>query len=270
MGSSASQTGGTASVDTAAVARSVWDNDIITKANRRIGWADTADVVNTIPGSGDGTEPETLIVLNTADSTAIEGASVVIRTLNQTTVKVDGLETDVNARLILELDVASYFAALTANNYTQLLDTLVVASGGGTDTLWMTEFDPGTPTVAGTGILYDWIYDINGNPDSGIVVSAEIPEGFKNVRYGSVNISRLSRSDTTGANGYWSLELYQYDSLTVNGAMDTTVYYIITGSKESLGEMEGGNIFTIEYKMPAAVSQQLNPGGGYDVTGDDD
>jgi hypothetical protein len=111
--------------------------------------------------SGGGTEAETLVVISSADSTLIQGASVVVRTLDQSTVKVDGLFTDQNGGRILELNPDSFFVALTHNNYTQTLDTLLVSSGGGTDTLWMPRFNPGNPPSADLCRVYGWIYGRN-------------------------------------------------------------------------------------------------------------
>jgi hypothetical protein len=50
--------------------------------------------------SGGGTEAETLIVMSSADSTLIQGVSIVVRTLDQSTVKIDGLFTDQNGNRI--------------------------------------------------------------------------------------------------------------------------------------------------------------------------
>jgi hypothetical protein len=117
--------------------------------------------------TGGGTEPETVIVLSVGDTTQIQGAVVVVRTLDQSTVKVPGLTTDVNGKLILELGdgvgTDSFFVATSHNNYIYKTDTIAVASGGGTDTVWMTQFSPNSPTDTGKVTLYVWTDDILGD-----------------------------------------------------------------------------------------------------------
>ena len=98
------------------------------------------DKVDGLTLSGGGSEPETLIVLAAHDSTLIQGARVTVRTIDQSTTRIDGLMTDVNGRLILELDPDSFFVAVIANNYEQIKDTIIVAGGGGTDSLWLQLF----------------------------------------------------------------------------------------------------------------------------------
>jgi len=158
--------------------------------------------------SGGGTEPETLIVMSAADSTLIQGARTTIRTLDQSTVKVDGFTTDVNGKLIVDLDPASFFVAVTANNYSLLLDTLPVAPGGGTDTLWLTEFNPGSPSTPDLCRVYGWVYDLSGLPLSEVTVAAEIPAEYHPVKYSGAIITPFKKMTTTDANGYWQIDLF--------------------------------------------------------------
>lgn len=209
--------------------------------------------------NGSGTEPETLVVLSTSDSTAIESASIVIRTLNQTTIKVDGWLTDVNGLANLELDIASYFRSVTHNNYTQVNDTLVVANDGGTDTVWMIPFDPGSPTAGGTGVLYGRIHDMTGAILQGAIVTITIPDKFKNLTHDGVVVTPFNRADTTDSNGDWSISLYQYNELS-----DTTAYYIVTANEPSSGQIIGGEIFSIGYLMPDSTQHRLSFGSDFD------
>ena len=209
--------------------------------------------------TGGGTEPETLVVLSTSDSTAIESASIVIRTLDQTTVKVDGWLTNVSGKANLELDIASYFRSVTHNNYTQVNDTLAVASGGGTDTTWMTPFDPGTATAGGTGVLYGRIHDVRGTVLQGAIVTVTIPDKFKNLTHDGVVVTPFNRADTTDSSGDWSISLYQYNELS-----DTTAYYIVTANEPSSGQIIGGEIFSVGYLMPDSVQHKLAFGSDFD------
>jgi len=157
--------------------------------------------------SGGGTEAETLIVISSADSTLIQGVSVVVRTLDQSTVKIDGLSTDQNGSRILELNPDSFFVALTHNNYTQILDTLVVTSGGGTDTLWMARFNPGDPPSPDLCRVYGWVYDITGDPVEKTEITAEITSEYHPLKYNGVIITPFRKSVESDSAGYWYMDL---------------------------------------------------------------
>jgi len=203
------------------------------------------DDIAAISTTGGGTEPETLIVLNTVDSTQIQGAVITVRTLDQSTVKVDGLTTDVNGKRILELDADSFYVAITANNYTLTQDTVVVASGGGTDTLWMTEFDPGSPEDPDLCRVYGWVYNISGDSLSGIEITAEIPRSYHPVKYDGIVITPFSASDTTDSSGYWYIDLIQSSGLSV------TAQYLFTIKYSS------GVIYRTQTVVPDSTSWQL-------------
>lgn len=176
-----------------------------------VGIDGTNDLHSKIDGlslSGGGTEPETLIVKNVEDSTLIQGARVVVRTLDQSTTKVDGLSTDVNGKLILDMDSDFYFVAITANNYRQSLDTLTVEAGGGTDVLWLTSFDPGNPAQPDLCRVFGWVYDLSGQPLSEVTVLAEIPSQYQPVRYSNVVITPFRKTTSTDVAGYWYLDLF--------------------------------------------------------------
>jgi hypothetical protein len=196
--------------------------------------------------SGGGTESETLIVLALEDSTAIQGARITIRTLNQSTVKVPGLTTDVNGKRILELDADSFYVALTANNYVQTTDTLVVQSGGGTDTLFMAIFDPGDPADPDLCRVYGWVYDISGDSLSGIEVTAEIPRSYHPIKYSGIVITPFSKSTQTDSTGYWYIDLFPNSVLS-----DTTSKYLFTIKYRS------GVIYRTEKAVPDSTSWQL-------------
>lgn len=157
--------------------------------------------------SGGGTEAETLVVISSADSTLIQGVSVVVRTLDQSTVKVDGLFTDQNGSRVLELNSDSFFVALTHNNYTQTLDTLLVTSGGGTDTLWMARFNPGDPPSPDLCRVYGWVYDISGDPLEKSEITAEITSEYHPLKYSGVIITPFRKSVESDSAGYWYLDL---------------------------------------------------------------
>lgn len=202
--------------------------------------------VDNLSLSGGGTEPETLIVLALDDSIAIQGARITVRTLDQSTVKVPGLTTDVNGKRILELDTDSFYVALTANNYIQATDTLVVLSGGGTDTLFLSEFDPGDPVEPDLCRVFGWVYDISGDSLSGIEVTAEIPRDYHPVKYSGIVITPFSKSTQTDSSGYWHIDLFPNSVLS-----DTTSNYLFTIKYHS------GVIYRTEMAVPDSTSWQL-------------
>jgi hypothetical protein len=196
--------------------------------------------------SGGGTEAETLVVISSADSTLIQGASVVVRTLDQSTVKVDGLFTDQNGGRILELNPDSFFVALTHNNYTQTLDTLLVSSGGGTDTLWMPRFNPGNPPSADLCRVYGWIYDIAGEPVERTLINAEITSEFHPVKYNGLIITPFKKMAESDSAGYWYMDLFPNQLLSKT---DSKYLFIV--------EYPSGVIYKTKTAVPDSSSWQL-------------
>lgn len=196
--------------------------------------------------SGGGTEPETLVVLSSVDSTHIQGARTIVRTLDQSTVRVDGLTTDTDGRLIIELDSDSFFVAVTANNYIQSLDTLIVEQGGGTDTLWLTDFDPGNPSSPDLCRVFGWVYDLSGLPLSGVTVTAAIPAEYQPVKYSGVIITPFKKSTATDEYGYWQLDLLPNTILS-----DPLSRYSFTI------EYPSGVVYKIRIEVPNQSSWQL-------------
>ena len=194
-------------------------------------------------GSGGGSEAETLIVLSTGDSTLIQSARVMVRTIDQSTIKVDGLLTDVNGKLILELDPDSFFVAVTHNNYTQIQDTIVVPSGGDTDSLFMTIFDPGSPSSADLCRVYGYLYDGEGGTYKNAVVQAQIPDNFWPIYHDNkaINANVSTKSDSVG---YWQLDLWVNSTLS-----DTTSRWYVTGS------VRGTELFYEKINVPDSTSK---------------
>jgi hypothetical protein len=210
------------------------------------GTNDLHSKVDNLSLSGGGTEAETLVVVSVDDSTLIQGARTTIRTIEQSTVKVDGLSTDVNGRLIVELDADSFFVAVTANNYTQALDTLLVEAGGGTDTIWMASFDPGNPATPELCRVYGWVYDISGQPLSAVTVKVEIPAEFQPVKYDGVIITPFRKTAETDVSGYWQIDLLPNSILS-----DPESRYFFTV------EYPSGVVFKAKVEVPNQASWQL-------------
>ncbi|UCC79003.1 MAG: hypothetical protein JSW64_12095 [Candidatus Zixiibacteriota bacterium] len=237
-----SNTGGSASVPDSVAARI----DSILASLGYDASTDAHEKIDNLSLSGGGSEPETLIVMSSPDSTLIEGASVVVRTLDQSTVKVDGLLTDQNGRRLLELDPDSFFVALTHNNYGLTLDTIVVLSGGGTDTLWMTEFDPGQPSSPDLCRVYGWIYDISGNAVELTDVTVEIPSKHYPLKYNGIIITPFRKTTESDSTGYWYIDLFPNQLLSKS---DSEYLFTI--------EYPSGVIFKTKTAVPDSSSWQL-------------
>jgi len=204
------------------------------------------DDIAAISTQGGGTEPETLFVFD-SDTTAIQGVSVTVRNLDQTSTKVPGHRTDSSGKVFLELDPDSFVVALYANNYIQAdLDTIVVATGGGTDTLWMTRFDPGNPPSPDLCRVYGWVYDITGDSLEDVTVISEIPPEFHPVKYSNVIITPFKKTTETDSTGYWQIDLFPNSVLS-----DTDSRYLF------IIEYPAGVVFKTRVQIPDSTSWQL-------------
>ncbi len=204
------------------------------------------DDIAAISTQGGGTEAETLFVFD-SDTTAIEGVSVTVRNLDQTSTKVPGRRTDSSGSLFLELDPDSFVVALHANNYFQPdLDTIAVATGGGTDTLWMSRFDPGNPPLADLCRVYGWVYDITGDSLEGVIVTSEIPPEFHPVKYSNIIITPFKKTTQTDSSGYWQIDLFPNSVLSDT---DSRYFFVI--------EYPSGVVFKTRVEVPDSTSWQL-------------
>ena len=136
--------------------------------------------------------------------------------------------------------------AATHNNYAQSLDTIVVSSGGGTDTLWMTQFDPGVPSSPDLCRVYGWVYDISGAPVENATVVIEIPSVYHPVKYGGIVITPFSKNTDSDSAGYWEMDLLPNQILS-----KTDSEYMFTIESPS------GVIFKLKTAVPDSSSWQL-------------
>jgi len=233
-------------VDTASIARSVWDNDILTRSARSIGFADTVNTVLNTTSGGTGAFACSLYCLNMADSSAIQGAFV--RVLNSDQNATCGIgQTNTQGLSIFSLDSTQYHAwgYLTGYSFFSLPDTLIVTASGYSDTLWAERYDPGEPTSPALCRAYGWVNDLSGNPMSGVTVQAAI--GTAPLSYGSIIVSPYNKSTVTDSVGYWQLDLIPNESLQPEGTKYIFTVYYNTGS-----------IATKVVEVPDLASWQLN------------
>ena len=199
-----------------------------------------------VTGSSSGSEPETLLVFCLADTSRIQGAQVTVRTVDQSTVKVIGMTTDVNGCLLMSLNPEDYWVDAFAQGYNPAYDTLTVAIGGGTDSLFLARFNPGSPPIPGLCRVYGWVYDISGDSLGGIAITAEIPREYHPVKYQNVVITPFSKSTATDSTGYWQIDLIPSALLSV-----ADIEYLFTLNYES------GVIYRVRVIVPQEPSWQL-------------
>jgi len=204
------------------------------------------DHIASLTISGGGTEPETLLVMSYNDSTLIQDARVRVKTIDQSTIKVPGLSTDVNGSRILELDPDSFFVSVNHNNYLMIQDTIVVESGGGTDTVWMSLFDPGNPADPDLCRVYGWVYDLTGDPLENIRVTSEIPTDYHPVKYSGAIVTPFKKSVSADSTGYWEIDLFPNSVLS---NVNSKYLFIIENS--------AGIVLKTRVAVPDSASWQL-------------
>jgi hypothetical protein len=161
---------------------------------------------------GSGSEACTIFVRQNGFA-PIQGARIVIRTIDQLATKVPGLYTGVDGAGAIELDAESYFISIMANNYVSITDTIIVTH----DSTWnfsVILFDPGNPPSADLCRIYGWIYDLSGELLPDVSVSAEIPSDYQPVKYDDIIITPFKKETETDSKGYWQLDLFPNEVLS--------------------------------------------------------
>ncbi|HBC45898.1 MAG TPA: hypothetical protein DEO84_10845 [candidate division Zixibacteria bacterium] len=199
--------------------------------------------ISSLSISGGGSEACTLFVRQNGTA-PIQGAKVVIRSLDQTATRVPGLSTDINGRRFVELDPASYYLSITANNYVPISETLAVHK----DSTWlisMTLFDPGNAASPDLCRVYGWVYDIGGENLADVTVSAEIPTDYQPVKFGNVIITPFKKFAKSDSAGYWQIDLFPNSVLS---RTDSKYQFTI--------EYPSGVIMKSKIAVPDSVSWQ--------------
>jgi hypothetical protein len=225
-------------VDSAKLARSVWDNDIVEQSSRSV------DLSSCQAGSG--AYPCSLYVYNSADSSAIQG--ILIRFMNDSETATEALGiTDPNGMVVASLDAAQYkiWPYKAGVDFEALPDSLTVSSPASVDTIWGSGFDPGAPAGAQLCRTFGWVYDLSGIGISGVTVTAGITQ--TPIRYQGTVISPYLKSTTTDSIGYWYLDLLPNESLTPSDSeYEIMIYY------------ESGRIARKRIRLPDLSNWELN------------
>ncbi len=172
-------------------------------------------------GSGNGAIPCTLFVMSaiSSDTVALQGVFLRVYNSAESATAAAGT-TDANGRAVFALEESDYhvYAYQAGFEFTPLPETVAVAVGGVTDTIWGTPFDPGFPATADLCRVYGWVYNLSGDTLNGATVNARIVQSP--LRYQNIVISPYDLTTTTDSTGYWRLDLFPSAALTP----DTTLY----------------------------------------------
>ncbi len=232
--------------DSAAIARSVWDNDVVTAIDRRIRYADSVGTALSVPTSGSGAYACSLYYFDTYDTSAIQG--VFSRAMNNSQTATAGIGlTNPDGLVVMSLDNAVYrvWSYLSGYTFSPLPDSVGVVNPSVVDTIWGTAFDPGDPITPSLCRVYGWVRDLSGTAISGATVTASVKESP--LRYGSNIISPYFRSTMSDSTGYWYLDLLPSENLDPSTTVYSFSIYYLTGA-----------IAVKEVAVPDTTSWELN------------
>jgi hypothetical protein len=216
-------------LDSASVARSVWDDDIVAEIDRRIRYADSVGTVLNVPTSGSGAYACSLFYFDASDTTAIQG--VFSRVMNNTQTATSGVGlTNSDGLVVISLDAAMYriWSYLSGHTFAPLPDSVTVVSPSVVDTIWGTTFDPGDPIAPSLCRVYGWVRDLSGVAISGATVTASVKQSP--LRYGSIIVSPYFRSTVSDSTGYWYLDLLSSANLDPTTTSYSFSIYYLTGA----------------------------------------
>jgi len=166
-------------------------------------------------GSGGGAIAFTIQVYDSADGTGLSQVGLAVRTIDQTTLVAAG-RSDNAGQAVFNLEPDSFLVVASAPGYFFERADTVVVDGPGTDTVFASQFDPGTPALPTFCRVWGYLFSADGVPASGVSVSAYLPGGV--TTYGWAIIAPTSIRTTTDASGYFHLDLLPSDSLGSKGS----------------------------------------------------
>jgi len=196
----------TMTADTAAIGRSVWDNDIVAQASRTVSASCAGTGANTV----------TITVKDASDSTGINRF-----TIEAVDSASGGSFSTVNTNTsgigVLNLDNSTWKITLLSNGWVaDSIPAYLIVSGTTANTYYADAFSPGTPSAPTKCIVYCWIYDIENNPVTGYTLDISIPSVYNPVKYGNILIPQSV--STTDTSGYAEIEVYRSSELTAGNS----------------------------------------------------
>lgn len=185
-----------------------------------------------------------LTLIDSSHNQTVSGVKIAVQNLNQTSLIALGF-TKADGSISLNLYADSFLVNAFSPGYVfGNYDTIVVA-GDFSDTLLGYQFNPGVPSSPDLCRVYGYLYDLNGQPETGATVTASLPGGV--VRYNNSIISPFKISTTTDSVGYFALDLIPSDSLIPSGQL----YEFNINRKD-------GTIFRQKLIVPDSTSWQMS------------
>jgi len=201
--------------DSASVARWVWNTPYANHAADGTFGGNLDARVSGI-GTGSGMYSYSLVAYNPGLEQVITSVSIAIRNLEQTSLVAVGV-TNTSGQVSFNLDAGKYLAVARAPGYLFETHDTVTVSGEAADTVLGEQFDPGVPSGVNLCRVYGHLYDLSGNPQKGINVSATLPSGV--ARFDGLIVSPASVASTTDEEGYFYLDLIPSDLLNPSGVL---------------------------------------------------
>ncbi|UCE25532.1 MAG: carboxypeptidase regulatory-like domain-containing protein [Candidatus Zixiibacteriota bacterium] len=167
-------------------------------------------------GSGSGIFSHSIVAYDSTVDQVIPGVVTAVRNLDQTSLLAVG-RTDPEGVVSFNLDAGSYLLVASASGYLFQTPVTIEVTGSSNDTVFGEQFDPGLPSSPTLCRVYGYLYDLNGNPDQDVTVSATLPSGV--VRFGGIIVSPHRVSTVTDSEGYFSLDLIPSTALTPSGTL---------------------------------------------------
>jgi hypothetical protein len=228
---------GNVKVDTGKIARSVWDDELVSQNLR------TVDLSSC--GTGSGAYPCSLYVFNSADSSALQGIKVRVMNAEQTATEAVGISNSAGL-IVVSLDAAEYraWAYKAGIEFEGLPDSIDVSAPSSNDTIWGSSFDPGQPVSPELCRVFGRVFDLSGYGISGVTVMARLNK--TPIRYDGSIISPFYRTASTDSTGYWYLDLIPSAALEPECEYEIVIYY------------ESGRIARKRVGVPDQASWEFN------------
>jgi hypothetical protein len=169
--------------------------------------------------------PETIVILDDESQAAVGNARIRVNNVNGITTRVVNAPTNVNGKRLLYLDTASYQIIVTADGYEQKVDTITVTTTAKSDTIQLSQFNPGMPSSPDKCRVYIYTQDILGQRVAGAKFKASPVGGGNWVDSSGVIVIPNTMETAADTNGYAYLDLYM-SSYVKNADGDSMKYNI--------------------------------------------
>ena len=175
--------------------------------------------------AGNGPHTYEIVVLNSADSSAISKCDLKIYSPGNNAI--EGMwYTSSAGDAHFSLMNGTYRALPFKAGYIfpEIPYEIKIESQSSNDTIWAYSFDPGNPPSASLCRVYGWVFGAGYDSLTGITVQAKLKQSP--VRMENVIISPYEKITETDTTGYWYLDLLPNASLTPEGtSYQFTIYY---------------------------------------------